>query len=106
MKTSRGNAMVAHSPECVEGVFSEVRMHDLAYPAPESREDGLRVHPLRRTGAYILWCCMDMRLGGWAKARSGCFDAAYFSQKGVRGGSSTTISVAAYQKTASLDRGL
>src|SRR5215203_2936021 len=51
----------AYSPKCVEQVFSEVRMQDLVYPAPESREDGPRGHPPRRPGVYMLWWWIDMR---------------------------------------------
>jgi hypothetical protein len=48
--------------------------------ARESREDGLRAHPPRRAGVYMLWCWIDMRWGEWdARPRSRPFYAPYFS---------------------------
>ena len=42
-----------YSPECVEEEFSEVRLHDPAYIARESREKGVCGPPRRVGKVYI-----------------------------------------------------
>jgi hypothetical protein len=50
-----------YTPECVEGLFSEVWMQHPAWIAPESREDDSFGPPCRVAGVSLLWCWMDMQ---------------------------------------------
>src|SRR5919112_2019239 len=61
VSTSPGPFSCPYSPKCVEGNFSEVRLHDPAYIAPlEPRGWLLRLATPRERGLHVLWWCIKI----------------------------------------------
>src|SRR5215203_5645620 len=56
-------------------------MQDLAWTRPQSRDDGLRAHPPRRPGVYMLWCWIDMQdlVSSWIHRR--CYRVSHGARK-------------------------